>query len=67
VKKIVNEKVIEKLDHHLINDVIENPSAENIAVWVWRQLEKDFPNLYEIRVWETATSSVSVRREDIGV
>lgn len=65
VKKIVNEKVLEKLDHQLINDVIKNPSAENIAVWIWQRLESDFPNLFEIRVWETATSSVTIGRGDI--
>ncbi len=61
IKKIVKEKVISKLDHHLINDVIETPSAENIAIWAWEQLEKDL-SLFEIKVWETATSFVTYRK-----
>lgn len=64
VKTIVQEKVLSKLDHTNLNDVLKNPSAENIALWIWRQLAKDLP-LYEIQVCETATSSVTVRREDV--
>ncbi len=64
VKKLINTKVIEKLDHTTLNDTIENPSAENIATWIWQQLKQDL-NLSEIRVWETATSSVTLRREDM--
>ncbi len=64
VKKIVNAKVIDKLDHKLINDIIKNPSAENIATWVWQQLAAEL-SLYEVRIWETVTSSVTVRHADI--
>lgn len=61
LKNLVKKKVISKLDHQLINDVIKIPSAENIAIWSWEQLEKDIP-LYEIKVWETPTSFVTYRK-----
>lgn len=38
LKKMVKEKVLDKLDHQIINDVMEVPSAENVAVWIWSQL-----------------------------
>lgn len=38
LKKIVKEKVLDKLDHQLINDVIEVSSCENTAIWIWNQL-----------------------------
>lgn len=38
LKKIVKEKVISKLDHQVINDVIPMASAENVAIWIWDQL-----------------------------
>ncbi len=64
LKKIVNERVISKLDHSLLNDTIDNPSAENIAIWIWNRL-KDISGakLYEIKVWETDTSFVTYRAE----
>ncbi len=61
LKKIVKERVISKLDHKLLNEVIATPSAENIAIWSWEQLEKKLP-LYEIKVWETPTSFVTYRK-----
>lgn len=57
LKKIVMEKVISKLDHKFINKIIKQSTAENIAIWIWDQLEKKLP-LYEIRLWETPTSFV---------
>ncbi|MBT6068431.1 6-carboxytetrahydropterin synthase QueD [Candidatus Peregrinibacteria bacterium] len=38
LKKIVKERIIEKLDHYLLNDLMENPTAENTIVWMWEQL-----------------------------
>jgi 6-pyruvoyltetrahydropterin/6-carboxytetrahydropterin synthase len=60
LKKIVTEKVISKLDHKFINKIIKQSTAENIAVWIWKQLEKNLP-LYEIKLWETPASFVIYR------
>ena len=68
VKKIINEHVISKLDHSYINDIISQPSAENIALWIWHEIEdklrRDNCRLYEIQVWETQTSSVILNLND---
>ncbi|SHM81578.1 6-pyruvoyltetrahydropterin/6-carboxytetrahydropterin synthase [Caldanaerovirga acetigignens] len=69
LKEIVNEKVLKKLDHSYINDIVKQPSAENIAVWVWQQLEegvrRENCRLYEVQVWETETSGVIYRGENL--
>jgi len=52
VKEIVKEKVINKLDHTHLNDTIENPSAENLAVWIWDHIGDALP-LKSIAVYET--------------
>lgn len=57
VKKVVKEHVISRLDHTFLNELIEQPTAENIATWMWNTL-KDYLPLYEIRLWETPTSFV---------
>lgn len=65
-KKIVNSKVVDRLDHAYLNDIISQPTAENIAVFVWDELEneikKDNCSLYEVEVWETKTSGIVYRR-----
>jgi 6-pyruvoyltetrahydropterin/6-carboxytetrahydropterin synthase len=69
VKDIVKERVISRLDHSYLNDIITQPSAENIAVWVWNELydslRRDNCRLYEVHIWETETSSVTLRESDI--
>jgi 6-pyruvoyltetrahydropterin/6-carboxytetrahydropterin synthase len=55
LKKIINNEVIKILDHKYLNDIIENPTAENTIVWIWNQL-KDKLNLTKIKLWETPTS-----------
>lgn len=57
LKRTVKDKIISKLDHKFINKIIKQSTAENIAIWIWNQLEKSLP-LYEIRLWETPTSFV---------
>lgn len=65
LKKIVEKKVLERVDHRDLNDLFKNPSAENIAVWTWKQLKnigKDTGagvKLVEIKLWEGDNTSVS--------
>jgi len=56
IKRIVNEKVVDKFDHANINDILEHSTVENMCVWTWKQLKPKIPKLVEIRIWETATS-----------
>ncbi|MDR3231605.1 MAG: 6-carboxytetrahydropterin synthase QueD [Synergistaceae bacterium] len=64
----VRERVISRLDHAYINDIIEQPTAENIASWIWERIEEALlrPNcrLSFLEVWETASSCVALRAED---
>ncbi len=48
--------IIEALDHRCLNDVegLENPTAENIAVWIWDHVKADVKQLSTVRVYETA-------------
>ena len=38
LKRIVKRRVLDKLDHHYLNDVVENPSSERLAEWIWGEL-----------------------------
>lgn len=61
LKSTVKKHIVDLWDHQLINDHIENPSAENMAQFAWEVLEKENIPLYEIKIWETPTSFVSYR------
>ncbi len=69
LKALVKERILSRLDHSYINEIISQPSAENIALWIWDELEESVKrencSLYEIHVWETADSRVILRRDDM--
>ncbi len=48
-----------------LNDVIENPTVENIVLWIWKRLERDLRGLDELVLWETPTACAVLRRSDI--
>ncbi len=55
---IVNENVVELLDHKHINADLEifkdvNPTSEMLLYVIWDLLYDKIPNLYKIGVWET--------------
>ncbi len=61
IEKAVKDHVLDKVDHTNLNDFIENPTAENIAVWIWQRLEGKLRGLAELRLWEVPTSCVVYR------
>ncbi len=63
LKEIVQEKVLQKLDHAYLNEFLSLPTAENIAKWVWSELEREFgQGLVRVRVYETPTSYAECTR-----
>lgn len=52
LKKIVEDEVLGKLDHASLNDLVENPTAENIAEWIYNRLKKKLPTLHSVKLWE---------------
>ena len=59
IKEYVQKNVIDKLDHNMLNDIIDNPTLENISIWIWEELRDRLPLLYEIKVSETPNHFVT--------
>lgn len=53
----------DQLDHNYLNEIpgLENPTSENIAVWIWERLEPRLFGLSEVVVRETCTSGCVYR------
>jgi 6-pyruvoyltetrahydropterin/6-carboxytetrahydropterin synthase len=51
MKTIVKDTVIDALDHQLLNNLFENPTAEIITEWIATQLNDKLP-LASLRLWE---------------
>ena len=64
LKQLIEKKVLSKVDHRDLNDFFKNPSAEHIAIWIWKQLKnigkdtKTRVKLTAIRLWEGDNTSV---------
>ena len=51
-------KPLEKqLDHNYLNDIegLENPTSENLAIWIWDRMKPSLPGLSKVIVRETCT------------
>jgi 6-pyruvoyltetrahydropterin/6-carboxytetrahydropterin synthase len=64
------QPTINRLDHYYLNDIpgLENPTAEEIAVWIWVRLVPCLPpciSLTEVRLRETCTAGVVYRGEKV--
>ncbi len=64
VSRAVKDRVIAELDHRSLNDLIENPTAEQIVAWIWPRLVSVLPLLDEIVLWETSTAAVVLKKGD---
>ena len=66
-KDIVQKNIINLLDHKYLNNLLKNPTAENICAWIFDKLKPIFNGenytLYEVRLWESEASSVAIREE----
>ena len=53
--------LLERLDHHYLNEVegLENPTSENLSIWIWERLRPRLPILSKVEVRETCTSGCS--------
>lgn len=64
IKKDV-KPIVDSLDHAYLNDIIDNPTAESMAMYLVGRIYNELPEygdaLRSIRVWETSDSYVEWR------
>ena len=59
--KAVFKPIYEELDHNYLNDIpgLENPTSEQICVWLYQKLKTLLPLLSKVVVHETCTAGSS--------
>jgi 6-pyruvoyltetrahydropterin/6-carboxytetrahydropterin synthase len=59
----VFKPIWEKLDHRYLNEIpgLENPTSENVSIWIWNRLKPKLPLLTEVIVAETCTAKCVYR------
>lgn len=58
------KKAMEKYDHKDLSTIFEVPSAENIVQALFRDLQKELPGLYSVKMWEGYNKWAEAMRED---
>ena len=59
--------LLKQVDHHLLNDLVDNPTCENMLVWLWQEITNQATDwglgvqLAELRLRETDTSWATYR------
>ena len=64
IERIVRTAVIEIIDHQVLNEFVENPTAELVTAWIWERLQPVLPSLDELVLWETPASCAVMRKTD---
>jgi 6-pyruvoyltetrahydropterin/6-carboxytetrahydropterin synthase len=56
----------DQLDHKYLNEIegLENPTSENLAMWIWRRLKPALPTLCKVVVQESPESGCIYEGED---
>ena len=56
------------LDHTYLNEIsgLENPTSENIAIWIWNRLRGELPLLSTVHVRETCSNACTYYGDDPG-
>ena len=57
----VQKGVLDRIDHQTLNDFMENPTAELLVRWIWKELAATLPGLAELRLFETDEFAVVYR------
>lgn len=57
------EPLYRQLDHYYLNEIpgLENPTSENLAIWIWDRLKPGLPALSRVEIRETCTSGCIYR------
>jgi 6-pyruvoyltetrahydropterin/6-carboxytetrahydropterin synthase len=64
VSRVVKAAVISELDHRSLNELMDNPTAENLVVWIWGRLAGELPLLAELTLWETRKACAVMKKGD---
>ena len=64
--KVAFSPIHDTLDHNYLNEIegLSNPTSENLARWIWRQLHPRLSGLSQIIVKETCNTACIYKGED---
>lgn len=67
LKRVVDQQVIDRLDHRHVNDVLgELATAENLCYWIGTRLTPELgPLLHRLELWETRSAFAALGADEL--
>ncbi len=65
ITSVVGREIVDRLDHRTLDEFVENPTAENVLLWIHAQIAAALPLLDELVLWETPTACAVLRCNDL--
>ena len=65
ISGVVKALISEKLDHYHLNDLLPNPTAEHLLLWIWQELSVPLKGIRKMCLWETSNSCAEITAEDL--
>jgi len=59
------QPAVDAMEGSCLNDVLTNPTAEAIVVYLWQRIAPQLQQLHELRLWETDDCHVVYRGEAV--
>jgi 6-pyruvoyltetrahydropterin/6-carboxytetrahydropterin synthase len=61
------EPIKNLIDHTLLNNIkgLENPTTENLALWILQEMSKTLPEISSVTVSSTDRIAVTIKREQL--
>lgn len=56
---------IEDLDHSVLNAFVDNPTSENLAMYLYMELRGHLADLTAVEIWESPTSCCRITEHDL--
>lgn len=67
LKRVVDQQIIDRLDHRHVNDVLgELATAENLCYWIGMRLTPELGKLlHRVELWETRTAFAALGEDEL--
>lgn len=64
LSEAIAKQLLSVYDHAYLNDVLDNPTAEHLALDSYQRLTSGGLNVVRVTLWETENSSVTITRPE---
>ena len=64
IARVLKEKINTPLENRTLNDLFENPTTENVCIWIFNTLRETFPQLVRVKLAEAPDRWITYQGEN---